>query len=136
MQETFVMLKPDAVRRGLIGSLIGRLEDKGLTIKELQLREVERTLAERHYAVHRERPFYTELVDFITEGPVVVMRVAGREAVEVVRRLMGATDPKESAPGTIRGDFALDILNNLIHGSDAPETAEQEIKLFFGWPGG
>lgn len=130
-ERTFVMLKPDAVQRGLIGELIARLERKGLKITAMKLIQVDRELAERHYAVHREKPFFTELVEFVTSSPVVVMVVEGREAVRAVRALMGATDPLEATPGTIRGDFGLDITKNLIHGSDSLETAEREIALFF-----
>ena len=130
-ERTFVMLKPDAVQRGLIGEIISRIERKGLKIAAMKLIQVDRGLAERHYDVHREKPFFTELVEFVTSSPVVVMVVEGREAVRVVRRLMGATDPLEAAPGTIRGDLGLDITKNLIHGSDSPETARREIGLFF-----
>ena len=130
-ERTFVMLKPDAVQRGLIGEIISRIERKGLKITALKLIKIDRELAERHYDVHREKPFFAELVEFITSSPVVVMVVEGREAVKVVRALMGKTDPLEAAPGTIRGDLGLDITKNLIHGSDAPETAQREIALFF-----
>lgn len=130
-ERTFVMLKPDAVQRGLIGEIISRIERKGLKIVAMKLIRVDRELAERHYDVHREKPFFKELVEFVTSSPVVVMVVEGREAVKVVRKLMGATDPLEAAPGTIRGDLGLDITKNLIHGSDAPETARREIGLFF-----
>jgi len=130
-ERTFVMLKPDAVQRGLIGEIISRIERKGLKIVAMKLIRVDRELAERHYDVHREKPFFAELVEFVTSSPVVVMVVEGRAAIKVVRRLMGATDPLEAAPGTIRGDLGLDITKNLIHGSDAPETARREIELFF-----
>ncbi len=130
-ERTFVMLKPDAVQRGLIGEIISRIERKGLKITALKLIKIDRELAERHYDVHREKPFFAELVEFITSSPVVVMVVEGREAVKVIRALMGKTDPLEATPGTIRGDLGLDITKNLIHGSDAPETAQREIALFF-----
>ena len=130
-ERTFVMLKPDAVQRGLIGEIISRIERKGLKIAAMKMLALDRELAERHYAVHREKPFFPELVDFITSSPVVVMVVEGREAVKVIRGLMGKTDPLEAAPGTIRGDLGLDITKNLIHGSDGPETARREIALFF-----
>ncbi len=125
------MLKPDAVQRGLIGEIISRLERKGLKITAMKLIQMDRELAERHYDVHRKKPFFNELVEFVTSSPVVVMVVEGREAVRAVRTLMGATDPLEATPGSIRGDLGLDITKNLIHGSDSPETAEREIALFF-----
>ena len=130
-ERTFVMLKPDAVQRGLIGEIISRLERKGLKITAMKLIQMDRELAERHYDVHRKKPFFNELVEFVTSSPVVVMVVEGREAVRAVRTLMGATDPLEATPGSIRGDLGLDITKNLIHGSDSPETAEREIALFF-----
>ena len=131
-QTTLVICKPDAVRRGLVGEILSRIERKGLRIDDLKMMTVGRDLAERHYGEHREKPFFGELVDFITGGPVVVARVTGRDAVPVVRTLMGATDPAASAPGTIRGDLALTVTDNLIHGSDSPESAERELGLFFG----
>jgi nucleoside-diphosphate kinase len=131
-QTTLVICKPDAVRRGLVGEILSRIERKGLRIDDLKMMTVDRDLAERHYGEHREKPFFGELVAFITGGPVVVARVTGRDAVPVVRTLMGATDPAASAPGTIRGDLALTVTDNLIHGSDSPESAERELGLFFG----
>ena len=131
-QATLVICKPDSVRRGLVGEILSRIEHKGLRIEALTMMRVDRDLAERHYAEHREKPFFGELVEFITSGDVVVARVTGREAVSVVRTLMGSTDPAASAPGTIRGDLALTVTDNLIHGSDSPESAEREIALFFG----
>jgi nucleoside-diphosphate kinase len=131
-QTTLVICKPDAVRRGLVGEILSRIERKGLRIDDLKMMTVDRDLAERHYGEHREKPFFGELVAFITGGPVVVARVSGRDAVPVVRTLMGATDPAASAPGTIRGDLALTVTDNLIHGSDSPESAERELGLFFG----
>jgi nucleoside-diphosphate kinase len=131
-QTTLVICKPDAVRRGLVGEILSRLERKGLQIEALRMMRVDRDLAERHYGEHREKPFFGELVDFITSGDVVVARVSGREAVSVVRTLLGSTDPAASAPGTIRGDLAITVTDNLIHGSDSPESAEREIALFFG----
>jgi nucleoside-diphosphate kinase len=132
MEETLVLVKGDGVRRRLIGEIIRRIENKGLDIQALQLMDVSRELAEEHYAEHREKPFFEELVEFITTTPVVVMRVEGEGAIQVTRRLMGATNPAEAAPGTIRGDLALSLPDNLVHGSDSPESAERELKLFFG----
>jgi len=131
-EATLVICKPDAVRRGLVGDILSRLEHKGLRIEALKMMRVDRDLAGRHYAEHTEKPFFGELVEFITSGDVVVARVGGREAVSVVRTLMGATDPAASAPGTIRGDLALTVTENLIHGSDSPESATRELGLFFG----
>jgi len=131
-EATLVICKPDAVRRGLVGEILSRLERKGLRIEALKMMRVDRELAERHYAEHAEKPFFGELVAFITSGDVVVARVAGRQAVSVVRTLMGSTDPADSAPGTIRGDLALTVTDNLIHGSDSPESANRELDLFFG----
>ncbi|HXY73187.1 MAG TPA: nucleoside-diphosphate kinase [Actinomycetota bacterium] len=131
-EATLVICKPDAVRRGLVGEILSRLERKGLRIEALKMMRVDRELAERHYAEHAEKPFFGELVAFITSGDVVVARVAGRQAVSVVRTLMGSTDPAASAPGTIRGDLALTVTDNLIHGSDSPESANRELDLFFG----
>jgi len=132
LERTFVMLKPDAVRRGLVGKIIARFEDKGLKIEGMRMQEISRSLGQQHYDVHRDKPFYGELVDFVTSGPVVVMKLAGENAIEVVRKLMGGTHPKDADPGTIRGDWGLVILENLVHGSDGPETAAGELKLFFG----
>jgi len=131
-ERTFVMVKPDGVRRRLVGEIIGRFEQRGLTLAGLKLLTPSRELAERHYAVHRERPFFGELVEFITSGPVVAMIWEGESAVAAARQMMGATNPLEAAPGSIRGDFALEIGQNLVHGSDGPETAAQEIALWFG----
>ncbi len=132
MEQTLVLVKGDGVRRRLVGEIIRRIEAKGLDIRSMQLMDVSRELAEEHYAEHREKPFFEELVEFITATPVVVMRVEGASAIQVTRRLMGATNPAEAAPGTIRGDLALSLPNNLVHGSDSPESAERELKLFFG----
>jgi nucleoside-diphosphate kinase len=130
-EETLVIVKPDAVRRGLVGEILTRLQRKTLRIAEMRLMRVDRDLAERLYAEHREKDFFSELVEFITSGDVVVARVAGESAVPVVRALMGATDPVEAAPGTIRGDFGLVITQNLVHGSDSAESAKRELDLFF-----
>jgi nucleoside-diphosphate kinase len=132
MEETLVLVKGDGVRRKLVGEIIRRIEAKGLDLGDIQLMDVNRELAEEHYAEHREKPFFDELVDFITATPVVAMRVRGEGAIRVMRSLVGATNPAEAAPGTIRGDFALSMPDNLIHGSDSPESAQRELGLFFG----
>jgi nucleoside-diphosphate kinase len=131
VQRTLVLVKPDGVQRGLAGEIISRLERKGLKITALKMLQMDRALAERHYAVHRDKPFFSSLVEFITSSPVVAAVVEGKEAVEVVRRMMGETDPLKSAPGTIRGDFGLELEQNLIHGSDSEENAQKEIANFF-----
>jgi nucleoside-diphosphate kinase len=131
MQQTLILLKPDAVQRHLIGSIIQRFEKKGLRPAALKLVQADRSLAERHYAVHKGKPFYESLLQFLTSGPTVAMVFEGREAVAVCRNLMGVTDGAKSLPGTIRGDFALSVQNNLIHGSDSPENAATEITLWF-----
>jgi nucleoside-diphosphate kinase len=132
MEETLVLVKGDGVRRKLIGEIIRRMEAKDLDIADMKLMDVTRELAEEHYAEHREKPFFDELVDFITTTPVVAMRVSGEGAIGVMRSLMGATNPAEAAPGTIRGDLALSMPDNLVHGSDSPESARRELGLFFG----
>jgi nucleoside-diphosphate kinase len=130
-QSTLLIVKPDAVRRGLVGEILSRVERKGLRIEALEIVRVSRELAERHYAEHRGKPFFGQLVEFITSGDAVVARVGGREAVTVLRTLMGTTDPVKAAPGTIRGDLAIELTENLVHGSDSPESAERELALFF-----
>lgn len=132
MEKTFVMVKPDGVRRRLIGEVVRRIEAKGYEITGMRMFTIDKQLAEKHYAEHVERPFFGELVSFITSGPVVAMRVEGSDAVKGMRALMGATNPIEAAPGSIRGDFASEISENIVHGSDAPESAERELGLFFG----
>lgn len=132
MEETLVLVKGDGVRRRLVGEIIRRIEAKSLDIATLQLMDVNRELAEEHYAEHREKPFFEELVEFITSTPVVAMRVRGESAIKVMRTLMGSTNPAEAAPGTIRGDLALSLPDNLVHGSDSPESAQRELGLFFG----
>ena len=132
MEETLVLVKGDGVRRKLIGEIIRRIENTGLDINAMRLMDVSRELAEEHYAEHREKPFFEELVAFITSTPVVAMRVGGEGAISIVRKLMGATNPANAAPGTIRGDLALSMPDNLVHGSDSPESAARELKLFFG----
>lgn len=131
MQKTFVMLKPDAVQRGLIGEIICRFEKKGLKPVALKMLQINRELAGRHYAEHKGKPFFEDLVDFITSGPVVAMVWEGKEAVQVVRTMLGNTDPQEAPCGTLRGDYALFTGNNIVHGSDSPESATREISLFF-----
>jgi nucleoside-diphosphate kinase len=131
LASTFVMVKPDGVRRGLVGEVIRRFEQKSLHLVAMKLMEITPGLAAQHYAEHREKPFYQELITFITSGPVVAMVFAGRDAVQVARTLMGATDPVKAAPGTIRGDFGLEITQNVVHGSDSPASAEREIQLYF-----
>jgi len=130
-ERTLVLLKPDAVARGLMGVIIGRLESKGLTIEAAKLVQVKDTLAKKHYAEHEGKPFFGSLISYIMSGPVLAMVVSGKEAVTVCRTLIGATDPRKAAPGTIRGDLAMDIGRNLIHGSDSPESAKREIGLWF-----
>ena len=130
-EQTLVIVKPDAVRRGLTGEIVARVERKGLRVAEMRTMRIERDLAERHYGEHRDKPFFGDLVDFITSGDVVVARVVGEQAVAVVRTLMGPTDPASAPPGTIRGDFGVLIQENLVHGSDSPESAKRELDLFF-----
>jgi nucleoside-diphosphate kinase len=130
-ERTLVLVKPDGVRRGLAGEVISRLEKKGLTLVAMELRTLDRATAEQHYAEHKERPFFGELVDFITSAPLVALVVEGPNAVTGVRRLMGVTNPVEATPGSIRGDYALEIGQNLVHGSDSPESAAREIGIFF-----
>jgi nucleoside-diphosphate kinase len=129
--RTLVLCKPDCVERGLVGEVIGRIERKGLRIVALEQRHLDRATAERHYAEHDGKPFFGDLVDFITRSPLVAMAVEGPEAWKVVRALMGVTNPREAAPGTIRGDLAIELTENLVHGSDGPESAAREIALFF-----
>lgn len=131
MERTFVMIKPDGVERRLVGDIIRRFETRGLRLVGMKLVHPSRELAERHYAVHEGKPFYPELLDFVTRGPVVAMAWEGAEAIAIVRRMMGAMNPLESLPGTIRGDYTIDRQKNLVHGSDAPETAATELALWF-----
>jgi nucleoside-diphosphate kinase len=130
-ERTLVIVKPDGVQRGLIGEIIGRLERRGLKLEGLKLMQIDRTLAERHYAEHQGKPFYEGLVSYITACPVVVAVFAGKDAIAVARTTIGKTNPAEAAPGTIRGDLALEVGRNLIHGSDGPESARREVALFF-----
>ena len=131
MQRTLVLLKPDCVHRRLVGALLQRFEQKGLRLAAMKIVQPSTDLAEKHYAVHRERPFYPSLISFLTSGPAIALVLEGREAISVVRNLMGPTDGAKAPPGTIRGDFALSVQNNLIHGSDSLETAAAEIALWF-----
>lgn len=131
MDKTLVLVKPDGVRRGLVGEVISRLERKQLQIRALRILVVDDVMAREHYGEHSEKPFFGELVDFITSGPVVAMAVEGDGAVGVVRELMGTTDPKKASPGTIRGDYGLVITENLVHGSDSEASASRELSLFF-----
>lgn len=131
MERTFVMVKPNGVGRGLVGEVIARFERRGFTLCGLKALRIDRDLAERHYAEHVEKPFFESLAAFITSGPVVAMVWEGREAVAVARAMMGVTDSAQAAPGTIRGDFSLSKEENVVHGSDSPESAVREISLFF-----
>jgi nucleoside-diphosphate kinase len=131
MERTFIMVKPDGVRRGLVGEVISRLETKGLNLEAIRVLTLDQSIARRHYAEHVEKSFYPELEEFITSGPVVAMAWTGEDAVAVARTLMGATDPKKAAPGTIRGDFGLAVTHNIVHGSDGVDSAERELSLFF-----
>lgn len=134
MERTFLMVKPDGVERRLIGEIIKRFETRGFRLVGMKLQSVSRELAEKHYAVHSSKPFFEELVAFITSGPVVAMVWEGEDVIRLARQMMGALKPAEAAPGTIRGDYTSSIQTNLIHGSDAPETAASEIALWFGGP--
>ncbi|RLQ95098.1 nucleoside-diphosphate kinase [Falsibacillus albus] len=131
MEKTFLMVKPDGVQRALIGDIVARFEKKGFHLAGAKLMSISKELAEQHYGEHKERPFFGELVDFITSGPVFAMVWQGENVIATARQMMGSTNPKDAAPGTIRGDFALTVGKNIIHGSDSPESAEREIGLFF-----
>jgi nucleoside-diphosphate kinase len=132
IESTLLIVKPDGVRRRLIGEVLRRVEAAGLAIDDLRMETIDRDTAEEHYGEHREKPFYEELVGFITGGPVVLAKVSGENAIAVWRDLMGPTDPADAPVGTIRGDFASVITENVVHGSDSPESAARELKLFFG----
>jgi nucleoside-diphosphate kinase len=132
VESTLLIVKPDGVRRGLVGEVLRRVEAKGLAIDEMRLFTIDRGTAEEHYAEHREKPFFGELVDFITSGPVVIARISGEQAIAVWRTVMGPTNPVEAPPGSIRGDLATLIGENIVHGSDSAESAARELKLFFG----
>ncbi|MGE6629527.1 nucleoside-diphosphate kinase [Bacillus sp. NPDC077027] len=131
MDKTFLMVKPDGVQRQLIGEIVSRFEKKGLQLVGAKLMNIPKEVAETHYGEHKEKPFFGELVSFITSGPVFAMVWQGEQVVEVTRQIIGKTNPKEALPGTIRGDFGLTVGKNIIHGSDSPESAEREIQLFF-----
>ena len=131
MERTLIIIKPDAVQRGLIGPIITRLEQRGLKIVAMKMMQIDQALARRHYAIHEGKPFFEPLVAYITSNPVVVMVIEGNNVVQIVRQTVGATDPAKAAPGTIRADFGVTIGRNLIHASDSPETGEQEVALFF-----
>jgi nucleoside-diphosphate kinase len=130
-QRTLILVKPDGVQRNIIGEVISRIESKGLKLVALELRTIDADTAHSHYAEHAEKSFFGELVDFITSGPLVALVAEGDRAIEAFRALAGATDPVKAAPGTIRGDYALQVAQNIVHGSDSPESAEREIKIFF-----
>ncbi|WP_461461534.1 nucleoside-diphosphate kinase [Methanobrevibacter sp.] len=131
IQKTYVMLKPDAVGRRLMGNVLTRFEEKGLKIVAMKLRMISEELAKEHYGEHKDKPFFNGLIEYITSGPVLTMVIEGDEAISVIRKLVGATNPQEADVGTIRGDFGMDTGRNIIHASDAPESAEREINLFF-----
>lgn len=132
VENTYVMVKPDGVARGLVGEVVSRLERKGLILENMAMLRIDEEMAGRHYAEHTDKPFFGELVAFITSGRVVAMEWSGESAVSVARTLMGGTNPAEAAPGTIRGDFGLIITHNIVHGSDSTESAERELGIFFG----
>ena len=131
MERTLILVKPDGVQRCLAGEIISRLERRGLKIAGLKVLQMDKALAEKHYAVHKEKPFFNDLVKFITSGPIIAAVLEGENAIESTRQTMGATDPKKAAPGTIRADLGINMEHNLIHGSDSPENAEKEIGIFF-----
>ena len=130
--KTFFMIKPDGVQRNLVGEIISRVEAKGFSITKIKMMTISKELAEQHYGEHKDKPFFNDLVSFITSGPVVAMQVEGEDVVLQIRNLMGATNPSESTPGSIRGDLATELDKNVVHGSDSDESAERELSLFFG----
>lgn len=132
IEKTFLMVKPDGVERQVVGDIVDRFERRGFVLRGAKLMVISRELAEQHYAEHKERPFFGELVDFITSGPVFAMVWEGENVISLARLMMGATKPEEAQPGTIRGDYAVTVSQNVIHGSDSPASAEREINLFFG----
>jgi nucleoside-diphosphate kinase len=132
VESTLLIVKPDGVRRGLVGEVLRRIEDKGLAIAEMRLMRIDRALAEEHYAEHKDKAFFADLVEFITSGPVVVARLEGEGAIDVWRTMMGPTNPAIAPPGTIRGDLGTVITENIVHGSDSSGSAERELELFFG----
>lgn len=131
MEKSLVLIKPDAMQRNLAGAILARLEEQGMKLVALKMLHVDRELANRHYGVHKDKPFFNDLVDYITSAPIIAAVFAGENAVEVIRKVMGATNPAKAEKGTIRSDFGLDIQRNSVHGSDSVKTAEEEIKLFF-----
>ncbi|MCZ7672050.1 MAG: nucleoside-diphosphate kinase [Chloroflexi bacterium] len=131
MERTLILVKPDGVQRGLVGEIVSRFERRGLKLVGMKFMQMSQELAEAHYDVHKERPFYRSLVEYITSGPIVAMVWAGNDAIAAARSTMGATNPVAAAPGTIRGDFGMEIGRNLVHGSDSPENAAKEVALFF-----
>jgi nucleoside-diphosphate kinase len=131
VERTLVLCKPDAVSRGLCGEIVGRLERRGFVLRGARLLKVTKSLAQQHYAEHKGKPFFGELVSFITSGPVLALAVEGESAISMVRAMMGATNPLDSAPGTIRGDLALELSQNIVHGSDSKASAKRELQLFF-----
>jgi len=131
MERSLVLIKPDAMQRGLAGTIISRLERRGLKIVAMKMLQMDKALAQRHYAVHQGKAFFNDLVDFITSSPIIAAVFEGEKAIDAVRQTMGTTDPVKASPGSIRGDFGLDIQQNLVHGSDSAENAEKEISLFF-----
>jgi nucleoside-diphosphate kinase len=132
LERTLILIKPDAIARSLAGEILGRFERRGLVVQEARLVRVDKALAERHYAEHAEKPFFGELVEFITSGPTLALALEGEGAIATARSTIGATNPAEATPGSIRGDLALAMPNNLVHGSDSPESAERELALWFG----
>ena len=132
IESTLLIVKPDGVRRGLVGEVLRRVEARGLAIEQMRMETIDRSTAEEHYGEHTEKPFFGELVDFITGGPVVLAKVTGESAISVSRTMIGPTDPIDAPPGTLRGDFAIAITENVVHGSDSSESAARELKLFFG----
>jgi nucleoside-diphosphate kinase len=132
VENTFIMVKPDGVARGLVGEVITRFERKGLRLEKIRGLAITEDLARTHYAEHVDKPFFPDLLEFITSGPVVAMEWSGEDAISVCRAIMGATNPRDAAPGTIRGDLGFEVTENLVHGSDGPESAERELQLFFG----
>jgi len=131
MERSLVLIKPDAIQRGLAGEIISRLEKKGLKIVAMKMLHIDNTLAKRHYAIHKGKVFFDDLINFITSGPVIAIILQGKNAVQIIRQMMGETDPAKAHGGTIRGDFGIDIGHNLVHGSDSLENASKEINLFF-----
>jgi len=131
MERSLVLIKPDAVQRGLAGTILSRIERRGFRIVALKMIHMDKALAQRHYAIHKEKPFFNDLVQFITSSPIIASVFEGERAIAIIRQTMGATDPAKASPGTVRGDFGLDVQQNLVHGSDSAENASKEIELFF-----